>query len=189
MTQQERGERREMVVCDARGACAGSVARVVSRDGWSAGSRESADAMHASIMHGGPRTRGSERSAAHAAWSGQLCALLRAVRGQPRKASGGRSRSSGAGLCGSVKSPGSGCDALSRIAGCGSSGGSVRGTALAQGQGACGARGAGTDSRLGARSLPLVADDTWLGRASRALEGAPTRAPATGTDTVGAVNA
>ena len=119
----------------------------------------------------------------------RIYALLRAVRGQPRYASGGRSRKSGAGPCGSVNSPGSGRDALSRIAGCGSSGAGVSGTALAQGHGACGARGAGTDSWMGARSPLLVADDTRLGRASRALEGVPARAPATGIDAVAAVNA
>ena len=117
----------------------------------------------------------------HYAW---LCSARR----QPRNASGGRSRSSRAGPCGSVKSPGSGRDASSRIAGCGSSGASVSGTALAQGHGACGARGAGTDSRMGRRWPSLVADDTWLACASRALVRASARTLATDVDAATAVN-
>ena len=112
-------------------------------------------------------------------------AWLHAFRGQPKNASGGRSCGSSAGPGGSVKMPGSGREATSRIAGCGSSGGSVSGTALAQGHGACGARGTGADSRMGARWPWLVADDSWLGRASRASM----RALATDVNAAGSVNA
>ena len=99
-----------------------------------------------------------------------------AIRGQARNATGGRSRSSSAGLCGSVKSPGAGREVSSRIAGCGSWGASVSGTALAHGHGACGARWAGTDSRMGARSLRLDAVEARVGCAS---SGASARAKAT----------
>lgn len=144
--------------------------------------------MHAPIMHGG-QARGAAGGQHFERLEQAAFRRAPAVRGQPRNASGGRRRSSGAGPCGSVKSLGAGRERLSRIAGCGSPGGIESGTALAQGHGACGTRCVGTDSPTGARCLSLVADNPWVGRASRALAGASPVVRATVDDSVAAVNA
>ena len=142
----------------------------------------------APIMHGG-HARGAANGQQFERLEHATFRRALTVRGQPSNATGGRRRSTGAGPCGSVKSPGAGREVLSRIAGCGSSGGNESGTALAQGHGACGARGVGTDSRTGARWPSLLADDTCLNGVSRSTVGTSARPRARADDAVASVNA